>query len=133
MEEAIKIGAQYGVAGIALVALGWIVMKIGLRLVVAIDKLGEKWEAHATATTSALQNCTRQISDAVAVAHSKTMEELHDFGERLTRIEERYAKQQRTSVDVDFDDGETPPMTPEAKREARQPTGLYAHTVRRKS
>lgn len=41
-----KLLAQYGLAGVFAGIIGWIIYKVGLRLIAAIDKLVDKIDAH---------------------------------------------------------------------------------------
>lgn len=118
MEEAIKIGAQYGIGGIALVALGYLVMKIGTRMIAAIDRINKASADNAKEMAAAFQSWAIKITDSIAVANARTLEELNDLSERLLRVELRFAGEDSPpvpQVELDFDAGETPPMRPFVK------------------
>ncbi|HSR79111.1 MAG TPA: hypothetical protein VLN57_21235 [Xanthobacteraceae bacterium] len=58
--DLIKLLAQSGIAGLALVALGWVVRKVGERMVISIDRIGQKIDEHTKADLAA-QMSVREI------------------------------------------------------------------------
>lgn len=60
-EEGFKLAGQYGVGGILAAIIGWIMYKIGMRLISAIDKQTERIDEHTKADVSALTALTLRI------------------------------------------------------------------------
>ncbi len=70
--------AQYGLAGLFALIVGWICYRVGLRMIASLDKLGEKWEA-----------ASKLLSDRID-DHTRTDVEYHnDVAKQLERIEAR--------------------------------------------
>lgn len=59
--DALKLAGQYGVGGILAAIVGWIMYKIGLRLIGAIDKQTERIDEHTKADVAALSALTLRI------------------------------------------------------------------------
>ena len=102
MEDLIKVAAQYGVAGIALVALGWITLNIGKAIVSSITLLKLSTDENAKATvkaitdaskeqTMAVQAMSKELALTIAGAHAQMMQRIGELSERITRLEMRVA------------------------------------------
>lgn len=87
MEEAVKIAAQYGVAGIALLALGLLTFKIGDRMIKSIDRMIERADENSKATVNALSSMSKEVQLAISQANARQLEELGDLSERISRVE----------------------------------------------
>jgi hypothetical protein len=120
--EILKALAQYGIAGILVFVLGYIMLKIGQRLIKAIDALESRIDDHTKADVAALYALTARFDRL-----EQKFDTIIDMGDRLTP----------PPFHVERDNEPTPvgggPFPPDVQRERSGPVGTTPMPLARPS
>ena len=94
MDKLVEVAAQYGIAGVALLALGYLAYKIGVRQVEATDRLALAFAANTKANedntkamTAAFVIATKEIGLAIGNSHTIMAQRVGELSERIARVE----------------------------------------------
>lgn len=95
LADAIKLFAQYGLGGIFAGIIGWVLYKVGLRLIDAIDRLIAKVDALGTRLDDKIAEHTRvdvehhnEVKQAIAESHGVVHEEIIGLRSRIDTVME---------------------------------------------
>ena len=102
MQDAVKLAAQYGIGGILALVLGFVIYKIGLRLIAAIDEMRKANAEQSKANVEALSSLSKEVQLAIANVHLGLSDALGDLSERIALVE------QRVGITHDFEEDEKP-------------------------
>lgn len=87
MQDAVKLAAQYGIGGILALVLGFVIYKIGMRMIAAIDEMRKSNAASGQATVEALADLSKEVQLAIADAQVAQASSIADLSERIARVE----------------------------------------------
>lgn len=85
--DVVSLFKQGGIALVALVMLGWVIKRIGERMIGSIDKLTERHDTNAKAVTESLVSSATSITTSINRSSEATVQALGGLSERVARIE----------------------------------------------
>jgi hypothetical protein len=123
--DVVALFKQGGVALVALVMLGYIIKKIGERMIGSIDKLTERSDANTKVVSDSLITATTTITTSVNRQSEATVTALGGLSERVARVEGRIEGIAGSRGEI-FDEP-TPVEAPEVRGYRKAMTPAHGH------
>lgn len=102
MQDAVKLAAQYGIGGILALVLGFVMYKIGMRMIASLDEMRKAIGEQSKANVSALHELQTEVQLSIANAQVAQASAIGDLSGRISRLESA------VGIEDDFPERPTP-------------------------